>query len=377
MDAKILIDRLIANHAGLFTGVPDSLLSKFSACVMQQPSMRHIVAANEGNAIGLAIGDYLATGNPSVVYMQNSGLGNTVNPITSLADPLVYGIPMFLVIGWRGEPGVKDEPQHIKQGEITIGQLNVLDIPFAILSKDSASLDVIDALWQTMLSRKGPVALVVRKDVLTGEYPVPKKDTASHMTREQAIELITSNFADDAVYIATTGKAGRELYEIRERNAGQQRDFLTVGGMGHASSIALGVALNQPSRWTVCLDGDGALILHMGAMATISAAKPRRFLHVLLNNCAHESVGGQPTNADSIDFRKLAEAVGYTGYQSAQTEAELVSALSSIKDQEGARLLEIRISLGARKDLGRPKNPPAVNKQNVMAYLGIKEVDGE
>lgn len=373
MDAKNLIDRLVADGAGLFTGVPDSLLSKFSACVMLQPGLRHLVAANEGNAIGLAIGDYLSTGRPSVVYMQNSGLGNTVNPITSLADPLVYGIPMFLVIGWRGEPDVKDEPQHIKQGAVTLGQLDVLDIPYAILSSDNPSLDAVDSLWQTMLFRKGPVALVVRKDALTGDYPVLKKDNGSHLTREKAIELITGNFTENAVYVATTGKAGRELYEIRERQGGKQRDFLTVGGMGHASSIALGIALNQPDRWTVCLDGDGALILHMGAMSTIAASKPEKFLHVLLNNYAHESVGGQSTHADIIDFKKLSEAVGYTGYQSVQTEEEVVSALSSIQGQSGVWLLEIRVSQGARKDLGRPKNTPAINKQNVMAYLKTGE----
>ncbi|MGN0917672.1 MAG: thiamine pyrophosphate-binding protein, partial [Oxalobacter sp.] len=250
MDAKNLVDRLVANGAGLFTGVPDSLLSKFSACVMLQPGLRHLVAANEGNAIGLAIGDYLSTGKPSVVYMQNSGLGNTVNPITSLADPLVYGIPMFLVIGWRGEPDVKDEPQHIKQGAVTLGQLDVLDIPYAILSNGDPSLDTVDSLWQTMLSRKGPVALVVRKDALAGDYPVLKKDNGSHLSREKAIELITGNFTENAVYVATTGKAGRELYEIRERQGEKQRDVLTVCGMVHASSIALGIALNQPDRWT-------------------------------------------------------------------------------------------------------------------------------
>lgn len=368
-DAKELIDELEASGAGLFTGVPDSLLSKFSACVLQQKQLRHIIAANEGNAIGLAIGDYLVTGKPAVVYMQNSGLGNVVNPIASLADPDVYSVPMFLLIGWRGEPGVKDEPQHVKQGEITLGQLNVLNIPFAIVGSDTDVKTTISKLWRKMQLRQGPVALVVRKGALTGNYPVEKMDLGFSLKREDAIEAVLNNTPKNTTFIATTGKAGRELYELRESRHENQRDFLTVGGMGHASSIAQGVALHQKENWTVCLDGDGASIMHMGAMATLCAYRPKKFIHVILNNYAHESVGGQPTVAKQVDFAYLAKAFGYDGYLLADSTEGIRQTLQKIIDKQGVWLLEVKLAQGARSDLGRPKRTPQENKIAVMQFL--------
>ena len=368
-DAKELIQALINNGAGLFTGVPDSLLSKLSACVLQDKQIPHIIAANEGNAIGLAIGDYLATKRPGVVYMQNSGLGNVVNPISSLADPAVYGIPMMLVIGWRGEPGVKDEPQHVKQGEITLGQLNILNIPFAIVSKETDIVITVNNLWKTMIHRQGPVALVVRKGAIGGDYPVEKKITESTLKREKALEVLINNLPTDAFFVATTGKTGRELFELREAVNAEQRDFLTVGGMGHASCIALGVALNQKERWTVCLDGDGAALMHLGSITTVANSQPSRFMHVLLNNYAHESVGGQPTIADGIDFQKISQAVGYTGYRLAQTEEEIIDIVDDLQKMQGCWFVEIRLAQGSRPDLGRPKRTPQENKEAVMVFL--------
>lgn len=369
-EAKSLVDCLLDCGAGLFTGVPDSLLSKFSACVMQLPMVDHIIAANEGNAIGLAIGDYLATNKPAVVYMQNSGLGNTVNPLTSLVDPDVYGIPMMLVIGWRGEPGIHDEPQHIKQGAITLGQLNVLNIPYLIVNADT-ELDKVKALWEKMLKRRGPAALVVRKGAITGDWKVPKKDSKYLLKRETAIKILTQTMPEDTFFAATTGKAGRELYEIRESQGYEHRDFLTVGGMGHASCIALGVARHQRNRWTVCLDGDGAALMHLGASSTICTNKPGKFLHVILNNASHESVGGQPTVADKISFSLFAKAMGYDGYCCAETELELQTILREVcSKQKGTWMLEIKLIQGARKDLGRPQISPQQNKLDVMNFLG-------
>lgn len=368
-DTKKIIDSLVAHGAGLFTGVPDSLLSKFSACVIEQETIPHIIAANEGNAIGLAIGDYLATKRPAVIYMQNSGLGNVVNPVTSLADPAVYSIPMILVIGWRGEPGIHDEPQHIKQGEITLEQLDVLGVPYLILSQDSDVELVISQLWETMLDRQGPVALVVRKGALSGTYPVKKKKAFSSLKREEALDCLLNWLPESSFLVATTGKTGRELFELRENSGEKQRDFLTVGGMGHASSIALGVALNKPQIWTVCLDGDGAVLMHLGAMATLTSAKPERYLHVVLNNYAHESVGGQPTVADLIDFKKLSESLGYTGYRLANTKDQIQSSVEDILSQKGCWLLEIQLTQGSRDDLGRPKATPLQNKEAVMSFL--------
>lgn len=369
IDASALVDLLKTQGCELFTGVPDSLLSKLSACAMARDDVRHLMAANEGNAVGLAIGEYLATGHPAVVYMQNSGLGNTVNPIASLADPDVYSIPMFLIIGWRGEPGIHDEPQHVKQGEITTGLLNVMGIPHAILSENAPAETIVKSLWKKMVTRQGPVALVVRKGVITGDYPVAKKTVPSQMKREEALETLTQCLPHGAFLVATTGKTGRELYEIRERTNAPQRDFLTVGGMGHASSIALGVALRQPERWTVCLDGDGAMLMHMGAMATVASAKPKRFLHVLLNNYAHESVGGQPTVSDQVDFRRLSESTGYCGYRQVDSSEGIIAAVGEILSEGGCWLLEIKVKQGSRPDLGRPKRTPQQNKQSVMEYL--------
>lgn len=367
-DATILVDALVESGAGFFTGVPDSLLSKFSACVMAQKDLRHMIAANEGNAVGLAIGEYLATGKPSVVYMQNSGLGNTVNPLTSLASPDVYGIPMMLIIGWRGEPGVHDEPQHVQQGEVTPGQLNTLSIPYAIVSDTTDIPKVVGALWQKMIKRQGPVALVVRKGALGGDWPVAKPDYGYRLKREEAIEALLDAMPQETMFVATTGKTGRELYELREKRGEPQRDFLTVGGMGHAVAIAQGIAQHNPN-WTVCLDGDGAVIMHMGAMATLCAWRPAKFLHVLLNNCAHESVGGQPTVAGGIDFEKLSSALGYDGYRQATSVEKIKSIIAGLADQKGVWLLEIKLKQGARSDLGRPKRTPEQNKHSVMEFL--------
>ena len=370
MDANELVNCFVDRGCRLFTGVPDSLLTKFSACVMNRSDVQHMIAANEGNAVGLAIGEYLTTSRPAVVYMQNSGLGNAVNPIASLADPAVYGIPMFLVIGWRGEPGIHDEPQHVKQGEVTPGLLNVLGVPYAVLSNEADAEKVIAQLWARMIDGQMPVALVVRKGVISGDYPVEKKPVPSQMKREVALAQLLKCLPEDAFLVATTGKTGRELYELREKNGQAQRDFLTVGGMGHASSIALGAALRMPKRWTVCLDGDGAVLMHLGAMVTLGAAQPERYLHVVLNNYAHESVGGQPTAADGVKFDAMADAVGYTGYRSASNEREVAQAVADITSHDGGCwLLEIRVAQGSRSDLGRPKKTPQENKAAVMKFL--------
>lgn len=369
-DAKELVDSLCSHGAHFFTGVPDSLLSKFSACLMQQKEVDHLIAVNEGSAVGLAIGNYLSTGVPSVIYMQNSGLGNVVNPITSLADPQVYAVPMFLVIGWRGEPGVHDEPQHVKQGQITLKQLEVLDIPYCILSEDTAIPEMVEKLWKQMIKRSGPVAIVVRKGAISGDWSIEAPKNSYSMRREQAIEQLISTLPKNSFFVATTGKTGRELFELREKYQESQRDFLTVGGMGHASSIALAVARQHPHRLTVCLDGDGAFLMHLGAASTIATQQPKCFLHVLLNNGAHESVGGQPTIGFEIDYEKLSLALGYKHYFYAESTEDLQSILKNIDFENlGATFLEIRLAQGSRKDLGRPKKTPIENKNSVMEFL--------
>lgn len=370
-----LISSLQSRGVRLFTGVPDSLLQSFSACLQNTlPGHEHIIAANEGNAVGLAMGHYLATGNVPLVYLQNAGLGNTVNPLASLADPEVYGTPMLLVIGWRGEPGKKDEPQHVKQGRITRGQLDLLEIPHWVVDGDTDIEATLDAAWQVMIREHRPTALVVRAGALS-EVKLAGKSTEEQppLLREAAIERLLDLLQPQDCVVATTGKTGRELFELRAKRGDPQQDFLTVGGMGHTASIALGIALAQPQRRVVCLDGDGSLLMHMGAMPVIGALRPDNLLHVLLNNRAHESVGGQPTVAGQVDFSAIAGACNYACYFAAHSLDEISKAMAALADMNGPVLLEVHLGQGSRKDLGRPTRTPQQNKQAFMQHLGAEE----
>ena len=356
-----------------FTGVPDSLLKSFCAYVTDNCGDNHVITANEGGAVGLAAGHYLATGRPALVYMQNSGQGNAVNPLASLADPDVYSIPMVLLVGWRGEPGVKDEPQHAKQGKVTLSLFETLGIPTVVLPIDeSEALDVVRAQVARAVAESRPVALVVRKG-LFADYALQKKEEdISELKREAAIEGILRALPEDAVVVSTTGMISREVYETRERmGQDHSRDFLTVGSMGHAIMIALGIAKAQPQRKVICLDGDGASIMHLGNMAIAGQSGCANLTHIVLNNSAHDSVGGQPTVGGRIDLPAIAAACGYDVHSATGLEDPLrlcVSALKTITDRPS--FVEIKVAKGARKDLGRPKEPPQVNKALFMETLG-------
>ena len=354
--AKISVSGFVAAlkscGVGFFTGVPDSLLKSFCAYVTDNCGESHVIAANEGGAVGLAAGHYLATGNPALVYMQNSGQGNAVNPLASLADPDVYSVPMVLLVGWRGEPGVKDEPQHVKQGKVTISLFETLGIPTEILPPDDeASADLVRKMVERAKVESRPVALVVRKG-LFAEYKLrsPRPDVAD-LNREAAIENVLRSLPADAVVVSTTGMISREVYETRERmGQGHDRDFLTVGSMGHAIMIALGIARSQPNRSVFCLDGDGASIMHMGNMAIAGQSGCANLTHIVLNNAAHDSVGGQPTVGGAIDLFAIAASCGY--------------------NRPGSPVFrEIKVAKGARMDLGRPKEPPQANKGLFMKSL--------
>ncbi|MCC7500671.1 phosphonopyruvate decarboxylase [Candidatus Nomurabacteria bacterium] len=362
MDPKQFLDTLAGQGITFFTGVPDSLLKEFISCIEATvPRTHHITAANEGNAIALAAGYQLATGAVPAVYLQNSGLGNAVNPLTSLADKEVYAIPMLLIVGWRGEPGVKDEPQHIKQGRITPALLDILEIP------RTDKLDEVGALIERAKAESRPVALVVHADAFSA-YPTTKAPAAVALTREAAIESVIAALNERDIVVSTTGKISRELYEVRKRTGQPTKDFLTVGSMGHASQIALGIASQKPDRRVVCLDGDGATIMHMGALATAGLVKPNNFLHIVLNNKAHESVGGQPSAAGVIDIPAVARACGYTT-ATATTVNEIGSRIGEYKNAEGPHLLEIMVNLESRKDLARPAETPAQNKRSFIDHL--------
>lgn len=369
---KFFIDTLASHNIDFFAGVPDSLLKNICAYITDNlPKEQNIIAANEGGAMGIAAGYHLATGKIPCVYMQNSGEGNIINPLASLTDKEVYGIPVLLLIGWRGRPGVHDEPQHVKQGKVTTGLLNTMGINYTVLSKDEeqAYKQIYEA--HQFMSRKNECyALVIEKDTFESYTLQNKEESGLTLAREEAIEAAVSCLQENAVVVSTTGMISRELFEIRERN-GQDHahDFLTVGSMGHASQIALGIALQQPNRPVYCFDGDGASIMHMGNMAITAQMQPKNYIHIIFNNGAHDSVGGQPTVGLDINLAAVAQAVGYKKTLSISLKQELEPALKEAQASEGPVLLEIKVKKGNRKDLGRPTTTPQMNKIALMKFL--------
>ena len=356
-----------------YTGVPDSQLKPLCDYLLftyGQDARKHIIAANEGNAVGIAAGYHLATGKTPLVYFQNSGEGNAINPIASLLNDKVYGIPCIFVIGWRGEPGVHDEPQHIFQGEITCNLLQAMGIAFMVVSQETKLKEIENKMaeFRLQLAEGRQVAFVVRKGAF--QFDAKSKYANSNvLIREKIIEHIVAVSGDDPV-ISTTGKASRELFEIRERNHQEHKcDFLTVGSMGHSSSIALGIALQKPERKIWIIDGDGAALMHMGSMAVIGSAKPDNLVHILINNGSHETVGGQPTAMAKADVRKIAEGCGYSSIRSVGSYLELDEALSEAKQKKGLFFIEVKSAIGARNDLGRPTRTPKENKQAFMNHL--------
>ena len=366
---------LAAEGVDFLAGVPDSLLKEFCAYVdAALPPEGHVIAANEGTAVGLAAGHHLATGSLPLVYLQNSGLGNTVNPILSLADPEVYGLPMIIMIGWRGAPGVKDEPQHVKQGRVTPALLDAMELPYKVLDGDpEAATEAATWAARTALETSAPVVLLVQKSAFgKAEEKRPARTVPDTMlAREAAIQLITGTLRAGATIVATTGMISRELYESRGA-LGQDRssDFLTVGSMGHASQIALGIARAKPGAQVVCLDGDGAALMHLGGMATIGTSETGDLLHIVLNNGAHDSVGGQPTVAQQISLTGIAQACGYDQIAGpVEDEADIRAQVAALAQVPGRRFLEVRVRPGSRADLGRPKESPAENKAQFIARL--------
>ena len=363
----------LAEHStDFFAGVPDSLLKDFCAYVTDTvPEDRHIIAANEGNAVGLAAGYHFATGKIPLVYMQNSGLGNTVNPLLSLADSEVYAVPLLLLVGWRGEPGVHDEPQHVKQGKCTCSLLDAMHIPYVIMAEDEEKLKAqITYAYQQIAQRQAPFAFVIKKGSFapyTLKHNIPVE---AEMTREEAIEEIIGQADGTACFVSTTGMASRELFELRVKHGmGHEKDFLTVGSMGHASQIALSIALQKKERSVYCLDGDGAALMHLGGMAIIGSRKPANYVHIVLNNNAHDSVGGQATVGGKIDFCGIAKSCGYERCCSVKTKEELRSVLASLNTERKLTFIEVKIKKGARKDLGRPTTTAIQNKRAFMEYI--------
>ena len=363
--------------AEFYTGVPDSQLRPLCDYLMNAfgtDPRRHVIAANEGNAAALAAGYHLATGKTPVVYLQNSGEGNLINPAASLLHRRVYGIPVLFVVGWRGEPGVHDEPQHVYQGAVTIKLLEDMEIPSFVVGPETPEEAVREAMegFRPLLEAGGNAAFVIRKGGLSHDKKADYRNEYA-LRREEAIRLIAGAAGEDVV-VSTTGKASRELFELREAlGQDHSRDFLTVGSMGHASSIALGAALHRPEARVWCLDGDGALLMHMGALAVIGQAGPENLVHVVLTNGAHESVGGMPTAAGGLDLPGIARACGYPHAVTVRTPEELKRALEEVRDRRTLSLIEVKCAVGARADLGRPTTTPQENKRAFMARLAASQ----
>ncbi|MEE1160046.1 MAG: phosphonopyruvate decarboxylase [Atopobiaceae bacterium] len=371
IDTKAFVETLVREGLDLWAGVPDSLLKELCSCASDTLGNKFLITANEGNAVGVACGWHVATGRSGVVYMQNSGEGNAVNPLLSIADPDVYGIPMLLVIGWRGEPGVHDEPQHVKQGKVTCGMLEAMGVPYEVL--DPARWEAqLDGLLQTMREQSRPVALVVRKGTFSS-YPFEVEVDDDELTREEALEVVLDLIGPDDLVVSTTGKESREVFEIREqRGETHDGDFLTVGGMGHTGSIAYGMALGCPERTVWCLDGDGSMLMHMGSLAVMAQAWPPNLRYVVNVNGAHESVGGQPNVGADMDVPMMLCGCGFAGVITARTVEEIVDGMEEIRDVAPVALV-LRTRQGSRDDLGRPTVSPAQNKLDMMRRIGSAE----
>ncbi len=365
-------EALTSRGIDFFTGVPDSLLKDICAFISDNaPNERHIIAANEGASVGLAVGSYLASGKLPLVYMQNSGFGNTVNPLLSIADDDVYGIPMLLLIGWRGEPGVKDEPQHVKQGKVSEELLIAMQIPYQIIDASSNIDRALDKAVETAMINNKPYALLVRKNTFEKYKLQNDSSTSFPLNREGAVKLIIDKLKDNDIVVSTTGKTSREVFEHRVAlGQSHEKDFLTVGAMGHTSAIAMGIAIEKKNRSVFCLDGDGSVIMHMGSLAINGTiGNLNNFKHIVFNNGAHDSVGGQPTVGFEVDFPKIAEACGYSLVATASNVEEIKEKLNTMINHHGRAFLELKVNKGARENLGRPTKTPKENKTAFQQFL--------
>ena len=369
---KDFYNDLVHHDINFFTGVPDSLLKNFCGYVEDNVKRtHHIIAANEGNAIAIASGHYLATNKIPLVYMQNSGLGNAINPLLSLCDPDVYSIPMIILIGWRGEPGVKDEPQHVKQGKVQKELLDTLDIPYECISKDEKNINgKISKCVSLARNESRPVVILARKGTFE-EYVIKNENNSNNtMSREDALNVIIENINQKSIMVSTTGKTSREIFEIREkRSQSHSKDFLTVGSMGHCSSIALGIALSRPEQEVVCIDGDGSLLMHLGSITALVDYKPKNLKYILINNNVHESVGGQRTVASELNIFSIISSISKNDCIVANTIDDLKTLLPEFMAKKQLSFLEVNVYPGSRDDLGRPTIKPIENKANLMKAI--------
>lgn len=370
MRASIFLEEV--KNIGIHTiaGVPDSTLKQFcdAVCLDGGKEFKHYVTANEGAAVGLATGVYLAEKRPCLVYLQNSGLGNIINPLASIANQEVYGIPILFVVGWRGEPGIKDEPQHVYQGKVTCELLEVMDVPYSVIDDTTSESQLKEILVQAQghMENNKQYAIVVKKGTFEKEFTFSWAN-GYEFVREQALRIILEKVYSDSYIVSTTGKISRELYEQSDKMYGNHnRIFMTVGGMGHASMIAYGMAQADENRSIVCIDGDGAVMMHMGALAFLAKQSPKNLLHIVINNAAHESVGAMPTGFSGQTYFQIAKACGYKNTYMVKTAEELKRALLTARGKNELSMLEVMVALGARSNLGRPSESAEENRNQFM-----------
>lgn len=376
VNVKSFFDALKDQGISNFSGVPDSLLKDICAYISDNTTpIKHLITANEGSAIALAVGQYITTGQPSLVYMQNSGFGNALNPLLSLADAKVYGVPMLVMVGWRGEPGIKDEPQHIKQGEIMEQLLEACNLPKIIIDGKTSKIgEILKSAVDHAINKSQPIILLIKKDTFETYKLKNAQSDISKICREDAIKMIVETSGKDDIFVATTGMASRELFEIRVRNKqAHDKDFLTVGSMGHANMIALGIAQNT-DRHVFCIDGDAASLMHLGNFTSVGQSGAQNLIHIILNNAAHDSVGGQPTIAGKVDIPLIAKACGYSTTESTFDIDEIKNFIKHFKLVSGPHLLEVKVRKGSRSDLGRPTSSPIKNKEALMKTF--RKLDG-
>lgn len=366
-----LFNSLTEQGINFFTGVPDSLLNDFCLYLCNHYDKdRHVMAANEGNAVAIAAGHYLATGDIPMVYIQNSGIGNATNPLLSLTHDCVYGIPMILVIGWRGDPAVKDHAQHKKQGELTPVLMKDMDIPYEILDEDDTVIAKFAWAYQTAKDISSPVALIVKKGILTQKEKHQDYPESTLMSREEAISAVIDVFGSDAIYLATTGRATRELHEqLKLKGIDRGHEFLNVGSMGHVSSVALGMAIARPDKQIVVFDGDAAAVMHMGSLATIGRYRPENLVHIVLNNGVNESVGGQPSAGQKINLTNIAKACGYSTSIVVEKDKDLKSVINGLSESDKPIFIDVHVRQGIRKDMPKLEVDYQGQKKQLMEVM--------
>jgi len=376
ISCEALFDVFSKNGITFFSGVPDSTFKDWMKFLSRHhgEKLTNIIACNECEAIALVSGYYLATRKIGVVYMQNSGEGKAVNPLTSLCDSDVYSIPLIMMIGWRGEPGKKDEPQHKKMGRVMIPLLETIEIPYEIMPDeiDKAAI-VIANMVNISQNGKTPVALIIKRNTFE-TYDFENMDltgssSEDSMDREEAIKVTVESLAGDEIIVSTTGKTSRELFEYRVQRGEDPRDFYSVGSMGCATSIANGIAISKKHKKVVIFDGDGAVLMQMGSLATVGYYNAKNLYHIIYDNNSYDSTGGQPTTANRVDFEKIAIGCNYKGAVTVKTKAELMNAVNNLKNFEGPHMIIVKVKKGSRKNLGRPTKTPIENKEEFMRRL--------